>query len=222
MLTSIPQGSVFEDGAGQKSCEMNRTIKVSLKYLLYLPKEYEKKSSWPLMLFLHGSGERGNDLDLVKQNGPPKLIAAGKEFPFIVVSPQCPDGQWWEPLELATLLDEIVQKYKVDRDRIYLTGLSMGGYGTWSLALYQPHRFAALAVHGGGRRGADLSGRNCPYSGLGLSWGEGSGGASRAFEADGRRFEIAARGREIHDLSRRGARLLDENLRQPSTLRVVA
>ena len=61
-----------------------------MKYLLYLPKDYDQKESWPLLLFLHGAGERGDNLELVKKHGPPKLIEAGKDFPFIVVSPQCP------------------------------------------------------------------------------------------------------------------------------------
>jgi predicted peptidase len=79
------------------------------------------------------------------------LIEAGQKFPCIVVSPQCPKGKWWEPLELTALLDELVQKYKVDQDRIYLTGLSMGGFATWSLAAYTPDRFAALVpICGGG------------------------------------------------------------------------
>ncbi len=135
----------------QKQAELGRTIKVTMKYLIYLPKDYEQKDSWPVLLFLHGSGERGDNLDLVKTHGPPKLISAGKQFPFIVVSPQCPNGRWWEAVELATLLDEIVEKYKVDQDRIYLTGLSMGGFGTWSLAAYQPNRFAAIVpICGGG------------------------------------------------------------------------
>jgi predicted peptidase len=122
-----------------------------MKYLLYLPKDYRQKDSWPLLLFLHGAGERGDDLQLVKKHGPPKLIEAGKQFPFLVVSPQCPQGRWWEPVELAALLDEIVEKYKVDKDRICVTGLSMGGFGTWALAAYQPHRFAAIApICGGG------------------------------------------------------------------------
>jgi predicted peptidase len=119
--------------------------------LLYLPKDYDQKESWPLLLFLHGAGERGNNLDLVKKHGPPKLIEAGKGFPFIVVSPQCPNDHWWEPVELAALLDEIVEKHKIDQDRIYVTGLSMGGFGTWSLAVHQPKRFAALVpICGGG------------------------------------------------------------------------
>ncbi len=136
----------------QQPQKLDRTIRVTLDYLLYLPKDYDQKSSWPLMLFLHGAGERGDNLERVKANGPPKLIAAGKEFPFIVVSPQCPArSRGWQPYELSALLDEIIEKYKVDKDRIYLTGLSMGGSGTWSLAAFSPDRFAALVpICGGG------------------------------------------------------------------------
>ena len=134
----------------QQACELNRTIKVTLKYLLYLPTDYQQKPSWPLLLFLHGAGERGDDLQLVKKQGLPKLIEAGQPFPFIIVSPQCPKGRTWEPFELTVLLDEIVQRYKVDQDRIYVTGLSMGGFGTWALAFHTPERFAALAPICGG------------------------------------------------------------------------
>lgn len=137
--------------SSQKSCNLERNIAVKMKYLLALPKDYDKQDKWPLLLFLHGAGERGDNLDLVKKHGPPKLIDAGKEFPFIVVSPQCPNNHWWEPVELAALVDEIVEKYKVDQERLYVTGLSMGGFGTWSLAAYQPKRFAALVpICGGG------------------------------------------------------------------------
>ncbi len=135
----------------QATAQLNTQVKVQIGYLLYLPKDYEKQTSWPLMLFLHGAGERGDDLELVKKHGPPKLIAAGKEFPFIVVSPQCPRGKWWEPIELVALLDEIGEKYKVDPDRIYVTGLSMGGFGSWRLAAFAPDRLAAIApICGGG------------------------------------------------------------------------
>ncbi len=135
----------------QQSQKLQRTIKVTMNYLLYLPKDYAQQDSWPLLLFLHGAGERGDDLERVKVHGPPKLIAAGKEFPFIVVSPQCPSNHWWQPHELTALLDEIVEKCKVDQDRIYVTGLSMGGFGTWSLAGFSPDRFAALVpICGGG------------------------------------------------------------------------
>jgi predicted peptidase len=146
-------------GAGQSEQMFEKVITktVSLKYLLYVPKGYgEKKSQkWPVMLFLHGAGERGGDLNLVKKHGPPKLIDQGKEFPFIVVSPQCPLNSWWpEQVDaLVALLDDIESKYAVDRDREYLTGLSMGGFGTWALATRYPERFAALApICGGGDR----------------------------------------------------------------------
>lgn len=134
-----------------QACELDRTIQVKLKYLLCLPKDYASQPAWPLLLFLHGAGERGTNLEAVKKHGPPKLIAAGQAFPFIVVAPQCPNDRWWEPVTLSALLDEIVEKYRVDRDRIYVTGLSMGGFGTWSLAASTPNRFAAIApVCGGG------------------------------------------------------------------------
>ncbi len=125
---------------------------LELPYLLYLPKNASKKKL-PLVMFLHGAGERGNNLDLVKIHGIPKLIEEGQEFPFIAVSPQCPENSWW-PLELEALkglLDTIMSKHNVDKKRVYLTGLSMGGYGTWYLAGMYPHLFAAIApICGGG------------------------------------------------------------------------
>lgn len=127
--------------------------RVQLNYLLSLPEGYEEQDKWPLLLFLHGAGERGTEIDKVKVHGPPKLLASGREFPFIVVSPQCPESRWWEPVSLTALLDDIEKKYKVDQDRIYITGLSMGGFGTWALAAHSPNRFAAIApVCGGGDR----------------------------------------------------------------------
>lgn len=121
-------------------------VTVSANYLLYLPKDYsENNESYPLVLFLHGAGERGNDLEKVKVHGLPRLINEGKEFPFIVVSPQCPEEVFWSTDVLSALLDEIEANYRVDKNRIYVTGLSMGGHGTWSLALAEPNRFAAIA-----------------------------------------------------------------------------
>ena len=118
--------------------------KVSLNYLLALPKDYEKKEKWPLLMFLHGSGERGDNLELLKKHGPPRLIEEGKEFPFIVVSPQCPSGIRWKTNALVALIDEVIKNYNVDENRIYITGLSMGGYGTWKLANEIPERLAAV------------------------------------------------------------------------------
>lgn len=114
-------------------------------YLIYLPEDYNKTSeAWPLVLFLHGAGERGSDIDFVKRNGPPRLVEEGKQFPFILVSPQCPERTSWNNKLLINFLDEIESKYNVDKNRVYLTGLSMGGHATWSLAVQNPERFAAI------------------------------------------------------------------------------
>ena len=122
-------------------------------YLLYLPDEYAQDSTkrWPLLLFLHGSGERGVDLNKVKTHGPPKLAAQGKKFPFLVVSPQAVPNGGWQAETLYQLLGSIKKQYRVDADRIWLTGLSMGGYGTWDLAMKHPEEFAAIVpICGGG------------------------------------------------------------------------
>ncbi|MGZ8920025.1 MAG: carboxylesterase family protein [Limisphaerales bacterium] len=124
-----------------------------MDYLLFLPQGYkeDKKKQWPLMLFLHGAGERGKDLAKVAVHGPPKLVKEKTDFPFILVSPQCPAGESWSDDALLGLLDEVMKKHRVDQSRVYLTGLSMGGYGTWSLGLNYPDRFAAIApICGGG------------------------------------------------------------------------
>ncbi len=125
--------------------ERKVTRTVGYKYLFYLPADYSERSPVPLMLFLHGAGERGNDLDMVKKNGPPNLVARGQFFPFIIVSPQCPANRWWNAEDLMALIDEVALDYAVDPDRLYVTGLSMGGFGTWTLGVTYPERFAALA-----------------------------------------------------------------------------
>ena len=136
-----------QDGMKAGKFEGQITKAVRLDYLISTPKGYdqEKSKRYPLLLFLHGSGERGSNLEKVKVHGPPKLVAEGKDLPFIIVAPQCPDRRSWDSDELIGLLNDIEKKYRVDRSREYLTGISMGGYGTWALALAQPNRFAAIA-----------------------------------------------------------------------------
>jgi predicted peptidase len=140
----------------QRSLHIEIKKRLSLKYLLYLPVRYElSRKKWPLILFLHGMGECGDDLKIVENHGPPMLIARKKKhFPFVIISPQCPKNLRWSGLRLEllnALLDEVIAEYRIDEQRIYLTGLSMGGFGTWRLALAYPDRFAALApVCGGG------------------------------------------------------------------------
>ncbi len=130
--------------------------KADLHYLLYHPPSFKRnEEKVPLILFLHGAGERGKDLELVKKHGPPKLIEKGKDFPFVIVSPQCPKRKWWDTEALSTLLDEVITKNRIDTNRVYVTGLSMGGFGTWALATKHPERFAAIApICGGGSTSA--------------------------------------------------------------------
>src|SRR5262249_42214248 len=123
-----------------------------INYLLFLPQDYGKSEQrWPLIFFLHGAGERGTDVSKVAAHGPPKRVREHPEFPFIVLSPQCPDGEIWSRYVLLALLDDVTEKHKVDVSRIYLTGLSMGGYGAWDLGLSHPEKFAAIVpICGGG------------------------------------------------------------------------
>lgn len=128
------------------------TLEGRLNYLLFLPEDYGKVpgKEWPLILFLHGIGERSDDLEdlkVLKLYGPSMLAEQQADFPFIVVSPQCPlDSYWVDHLnDLDALLDRIVAVNAVDTSRIYLTGFSMGGWGTWHLTLRYPKRFAAIA-----------------------------------------------------------------------------
>ena len=145
-----------------------------LSYLLHLPAGYDAKAAkqWPLILFLHGAGERGTNLAAVAIHGPPKLVKKNPPAPknetdaaradraaatkllaeqFLIVSPQCPADQVWDTDAILGLLDSVLAAHKVDPARVYLTGLSMGGYGSWALLAKAPDRFAAVApICGGG------------------------------------------------------------------------
>jgi len=140
-----------------KTFEKEIRITVQLKYLIYLPEDYHKsEKNFPLILFLHGAGERGDNPEMVKTHGLPDLIwNQGKKFPFVIVCPQCPKFGWWsrEPQVsiLNALLDDIISSYRIDKDRVYLTGLSMGGFGTWEFASSYPEKLTAIApICGGG------------------------------------------------------------------------
>lgn len=131
---------------------------VSCRYWVAFPAGYDADPAarWPLLIFLHGAGERGDQLDAVKKHGPLKIIENGTPLPFLVIAPQCPAGDWWEStrqsLTLAALLDAVVATHRIDPDRIYCTGLSMGGYGTWRFAMEHADRVAAvIPICGGGR-----------------------------------------------------------------------
>ena len=131
------------------------TQPVSIGFLLYLPQTYgqDPNQQWPLILFLHGSGENGSDPALVAATGLPELLIGDADYPFIVVSPQAADGAVWWGTELDVvyaLLDHIQANYAVDAKRVYLTGLSMGGFGAWAMIIRYPQRFAAVVPIAGG------------------------------------------------------------------------
>lgn len=135
----VPQQYVFKSDNG------GRVVTTPINYLLYLPPDYTAHSKWPLVVFLHGGGERGQDLSLVRHAGLPRLIAQGQDFNFILLSPQCPERIGWPPKLIVELIEYISNSLSVDRDRVYLTGYSLGGAGTWMTAIHDPNRFAAIA-----------------------------------------------------------------------------
>jgi predicted peptidase len=134
---------VFKDSDGKEH-----------KYVVFVPHDYRAGEAsgkrWPAILFLHGAGERGDDGELQAKVGlAPAVRKREKDFPFIAVFPQCAKSSFWraegpDGQRAMAILAEVEKGYKTDPDRVYLTGLSMGGMGTWSLAMKHPDRFAAL------------------------------------------------------------------------------
>ena len=124
--------------------------KVQIQYLLFLPKGYEKSSErWPLILYLHGGSVRGDDISQMRKLGIAQKVEANPDFPFIVISPQCHKGEiWTDVAALGAVLDEVARTHRVDPDRIYVTGHSMGGRGALYAAYKMPHRFAAVVALG--------------------------------------------------------------------------
>lgn len=145
-----PHGSIY--GRPGSTIRMKESARNHSTYnhLLYYPENYNqiytqaKLKKYPFLLFLHGSGECGNDLNLLKNAGLPQLIADGAQYPFVIAAPQCPHGQWWDSGIVYKLLVEIIKILPVDESRIYVTGLSMGGSGTWALANDHPDCFSAI------------------------------------------------------------------------------
>jgi predicted peptidase len=144
-----PQQVLSQSENGQQARLFNKTTakNISGKYLLYLSEDYGKtKKSLPLIMYLHGGSLRGDNVEKLRTAGLPRLLEEDKSFPFVVVSPLCPAGEIWTDTEmLIGILDEISSKYRVNADRVYLTGHSMCGRGTWYLAYKHPERFAAIA-----------------------------------------------------------------------------
>jgi poly(3-hydroxybutyrate) depolymerase len=136
----------LQEGQHPMSFEARGVKKASSRFLLYLPRGFaDGGRKWPLMIFLHGSGEAGSDPAKVKVNGPPMIAEGRDDFPFILVSPQAADESGFDVRALDALLDQVLARLPVDPDRVYLTGLSMGGYDTWRWGSERPGRFAAIA-----------------------------------------------------------------------------
>lgn len=136
-----------------------QNAKVKYKYLLYLPKDYSTTSKmYPLMIYLGGGSQRGADLNKLKAFGPPNLISKGQDFDFIIVSPQCPEGKTWTSEKwFDSLAISLIPKYRIDTNRIYVTGISIGGYGTWQVAMDHPEKFAAIVPLCGGVNDSDTA-----------------------------------------------------------------
>jgi pimeloyl-ACP methyl ester carboxylesterase len=125
---------------------------VHYQYLSYLPKDYNTDTlkKWPLIIYLHGGSSRGTDLNKLYSSGIPDQIYRGREFPFIMVAPQCPEHiRWSTDNWFESFYNEIITKYRIDTDKIYLTGVSLGGSGTWYIAIKYSERFAAIAPMSG-------------------------------------------------------------------------
>ncbi len=139
---------------------LNRTVtvdKTEYRYQVYVPTNWSSKQKWPVILFLHGAGERGDDGLVQTEVGIGTVIRRHRDrFSCIVVLPQCRKGVWWtEPAmeaQVLKALDQTLKEFKGDPQRVYLTGLSMGGYGTWATAAKYPGKFAALVPICGGIR----------------------------------------------------------------------
>ena len=118
-----------------------------VNYLLYVPPAYAQDaiSDWPLILFLHGSEQRGDDPALLERLALLRFAEESTDFPFIAVIPQCPPNVYWSPGIVKSVLDSVESMLRIDQDRVYLTGFSMGGYGTWQTAAAFPRTFAAIA-----------------------------------------------------------------------------
>ena len=139
--------------APQSTEHVKLTMTYEFDYLRSLPDGYDvdRAKHWPLLVFLHGAGERGRNPEILKKHGVPKEIELGRKLPCVVVSPQCPPNERWNVFALEAFVERMAREHRIDRDRIYLAGLSMGGFGVWGMALRHPERYAAIiAVCGGG------------------------------------------------------------------------
>lgn len=137
-------GCIHSQGASKQ--------KIRCEYLLYLPKDYSTQDiSFPLIIYLHGGSQRGTDLSKLKRYGLPYFIDKGQNYDFIIASPQCPEYTTWNSVNwFDSLFLDLCSRYRIDKSRVYVTGISMGGYGAWQVAMDYPDTFAAIVPLCGG------------------------------------------------------------------------
>ena len=144
-LGAMPLGAAQET----RTFDAAVTRRAELPYLLYLPASYERDDAkrWPLLVYLHGGSVRGNDTTKLRAMGLPRRLETDANFPFVVVSPLCPEGEiWTDAPVIDALIERVAGEHNVDRSRIYITGHSMGGRGALYYAYRMPERFAAVAA----------------------------------------------------------------------------
>lgn len=141
------------------NAQMRVKPKVNYPYLLYLPKQYStSQNNFPLIIYLGGGSQAGSDLNKLKTYGIPFYIEQEHEYHFIIASPQCPEGKYWTTEDwFDSLFTDITSKYRVDTMRIYVTGISNGGFGTWQVAMDYPDKFAAIVPLCGGVNDSDTA-----------------------------------------------------------------
>jgi predicted peptidase len=143
----LPAGQALTVGRSLHRLALHDPIADHVNYLLYLPPAYamEPAADLPLIIFLHGSEQRGDDPSMLQEMALLDFADQSQDFPFIAVIPQCPRNVHWPPRIVKSVLDSVESQLRVDRNRIYLTGFSLGGYGTWQTAAAFPDTFAAIA-----------------------------------------------------------------------------
>ena len=150
LLLLLPAVSARAEPSSQQQTyvlETSATHPIRLPYLLFLPTAYHESEEkrWPLILYLHGGSLRGGDIERLRTLGLPHKLESEPNFPFVVVSPHCPEGEIWSDVDaIAALLDQVSRDYRIDPQRIYVTGHSMGGRGALYFAYRLPTRFAAV------------------------------------------------------------------------------
>ena len=143
LISALPALALSQTTAGLHVERFQGTLtrQVQMDYLLFVSDGYNTKQKWPLIIYLHGGSLRGNEIEKLRDSGPGILgvVQKNRSFPFVVLAPQCPAGEYWTDTEaLADLLGEVLKEYSVDPARVYLTGHSMGGFGAWYLAYKHP------------------------------------------------------------------------------------